>query len=87
VQISAVVSVETKELLDHYSAATGVKKGRLIEDALRHHLQALGELPAEAIITPRITLTRESGDRLLEQLASETEPTDALRELLKQDAD
>ena len=38
VQISAHVSVETKKRLDATSRASGVAKGRLVEDALVHHL-------------------------------------------------
>ena len=48
-QISAVVSETTKELLERHVRATGVKKGYLVEQALRHHLQALQELPAEVV--------------------------------------
>ena len=40
-QISAYVSDTTKELVERYVEAHGVKKGRLIEEALLHHLQAL----------------------------------------------
>ncbi|HEX8441676.1 hypothetical protein [Archangium sp.] len=46
-QISAYVSDTTKELVERYVEAHGVKKGRLIEEALLHHLQALRELPAD----------------------------------------
>jgi len=82
-QISAYVSDATKNRLDLYVRETGVKKARVIEDALNAHLDALDELPADAIIPTRIVLTRESGERLLERIAAEPRPTPALRELLQ----
>jgi hypothetical protein len=85
-QISAVVTRETKELLERHVRATGVKKGFLIEDALRHHLLALQELPADLIVHPRLVVSRKSGEELLERLAS-TRPTDALRDLMARDGD
>jgi hypothetical protein len=83
-QISAFISAETKEELEKYSRATGVKKGRVIEDALRHHLQALRELPLDAIIHPRIVLTRASGEALVKHLKSRSRPTAALRKLMSE---
>ena len=63
-QISAIVTRETKELLDRHVQATGVKKGFLIEDALRHHLLALQELPADMIVHPRLVVSRKSGEEI-----------------------
>jgi len=81
-QISAVVSETTKELLERHVRATGVKKGYLIEQALRHHLQALQELPTDVVIRPALVVTRRSGSALLEQI-EKAEPTEALRDLLR----
>jgi hypothetical protein len=81
-RISAFVSQETKELLERHVRATGVKKGHLIEQALRHHLQALQELPADVIVHPRLVVTRKSGKAMLEQMEQGT-PTDALRDLMR----
>jgi hypothetical protein len=81
-QISALVSPTTKALLDRYVRATGVKKGHLVEQALRHHLQALEELPADAVIHPRLVVTRKSGDAILEHIRT-AEPTDTLRRLVR----
>jgi hypothetical protein len=67
-QIFALVSRTTKELLEGYVRATGLKKGRIVEQALRHHLQALQELPADVIVHPRIVVTRKSGEMILKQL-------------------
>jgi len=81
-QISAVVSRTTKELLERYVRATGVKKGHLIEQALRHHLQALQEVPTDVIVHPRLVVTRESGDVVLKEMAR-GRPTQALRDLMR----
>lgn len=81
-QISAVISETTKELLERHVRATGVKKGYLVEQALRHHLQALQELPADVIVHPRIVVTRKSGGALLREI-EKAKPTEALRELLR----
>jgi len=81
-QISAVVSRTTSELLDQHVRATGVKKGRLVEQALRHHLRALQELPADAIVHPTLVVTRRSGQEILKQI-EKGKPTRALRRLLR----
>jgi hypothetical protein len=81
-QISAIVSGTTRELLERHVRATGVKKGRLVEQALRHHLRALQELPADFIVHPTLVVTRESGAAMLEA-AKAGKPTKALRELLR----
>jgi len=81
VQISAVIPATTRDLLERHVRATGMKKGRLIENALRHHLLALQELPADLIVPARIVVTRRSGDRVLRRLESR-KPTPALRELM-----
>lgn len=87
VQISAPISVETKELLERQARATGVKKGHLIESALRYHLRALQELPADALVPARIVLTRRSFEQLVERLRSPGKPTRELRDLIRGDRD
>jgi len=82
IQISALVSRATKDLLERHVRATGVKKGHLVEQALRHHLQALDELPADVIVHPRLVVTRKSGQAILKELRS-GKPTDALRKLMR----
>ena len=81
-QISAVVSRTTSELLERHVRATGVKKGHLVEQALRHHLQALQELPADVVAHPKIVVTRRSGVAILRQMGSGKSPA-ALRRLLR----
>ena len=82
-QISAYVSERTNERLDMFVRETGVKKARLIEDAINSHLDALESLPADAIIPTRIVLAPESWDRLMERLEAPPNPTPALRKLMQ----
>ncbi len=81
-QISALVSETTRELLERHVRATGVKKGHLVEQALRHHLQALHELPADIIVHPRLVVTRKSGEAILREM-EKGRPTEALRDLMR----
>jgi hypothetical protein len=81
-QISAFVSQSTRDLLQKHVRATGVKKGYLVEQALRHHLQALHELPADVIVHPKLVVTRRSGEAILKRMRS-GKPTKALRDLMR----
>jgi hypothetical protein len=82
IQISAVVSATTKELLERRVRATGVKKAHLVEQALRHHLMALEALPTDVIVHPRLVVTRKSGAAILTQMKS-GKATRALRDLMR----
>jgi uncharacterized protein (DUF1778 family) len=86
-QISAPISNETKELLEQHVKATGVKKGHLVESALRYHLRALHELPADVLVPPRLVLTHRSFGQVVERLHSPGKPTKALRDLMSGDGD
>ena len=81
-QISAHISEETKEQVERYADAHGVKKGALVEQALLHHLQALRELPADLIIPPRLELSEASFSQAAELTSQSRTPTKALRELM-----
>jgi hypothetical protein len=81
-QISALVSRTTKELLERHVRATGVKKGHLVEQALRHHLQALQELPADIVVHPKLVVTRKSGEAILKQI-EKSKSSSALRRLMR----
>jgi uncharacterized protein (DUF1778 family) len=81
-QISAIVSEETQRLLDATVQKRGMKKGFVIEIALRHYLLALNAVPGEFITPPVLTVTPESWQSVTEALADSSEPTQALRELL-----
>jgi uncharacterized protein (DUF1778 family) len=86
-QISAFVSATTKDELERYTRATGVRKNHFIEEALQHHLLALRELPADVIVHPRIVLTPESGARVAKGLARPAKPTKKLRALMSRGDD
>jgi hypothetical protein len=81
-KISAIVSQSTRNLLERHVRATGVKKARLVEQALRHHLHALRELPADVIIHPTLVVTRRSGAAIVKQIKS-GKATKALRVLMR----
>jgi len=82
-QISAEISLATKELLERYSRAHGVKKQFLIENALLHHIQALEELPAGVIIPPRLVVSAASGRKIAGLVARKRKPSRALVELMR----
>lgn len=82
-RISAPISKETKDLLERQARATGIKKGHLIEVALRYHLRALQELPADALVPARIVLTGRSFEQVADRLGSPGKPTKALRDLMR----
>jgi hypothetical protein len=82
VHLSARVDPTTKALLDRYVRSTGVKKGHVLEEALRHHLQALQALASEVIVHPVLVLTGESGERVRREIRR-GRPTRALRALMR----
>jgi len=84
-QISAPVSEDTKRMLDEFVRVSGQKKSFVIESALRHHMHALQELPADVIIPPRLVVTRASGDAILERLNGTPPRNSKLRALLRGD--
>ena len=84
-QISAIISGSTKEMVDRYTEARGVKKGHLIEEALLHHLQALRELPADIIIPPRITVDEQTAKILQERVEKPRNPTKAMEALFSEE--
>ncbi len=80
-QISAHIPTELKARLDKYVRAHGVTRQHLVEQALEHHLSALEELPAEAIVPTRIVLTAQSAERVADLLENPPQPTDAMKRL------
>jgi hypothetical protein len=81
-QISAYISASTKQQVERYAEAHGVKKGYLVEEALLHHLQALRELPADIVIPPRLTITSKSFETVAKLAKRPRKPTKALRDLM-----
>lgn len=82
-QISALISPETKERLERFARARGLKKGYLIESALLHHISALEALPADVIVPPRLVVSRQSGEAILERIAHPNAPTPAMLALFE----
>jgi len=82
-QISAEISEGTRQLLERYSRAHGVKKQFLIETALLHHIQALEQLPASVIIPPRLVVSAASGRKIAEMATKRRKPTRDLVELMR----
>lgn len=82
IQISAYISGATKEQLETYAEAHGIKKGHLVEEALLHHFQALRELPADLIVPPRIVVSKASFARIARLVSRPRRPAPALRKLM-----
>ena len=59
-RLSTAISRETRELLERYAKRTGVKKGRLIEEALRSYLIAHEGLPSDLLAPSTVQLTAGS---------------------------
>ena len=83
-QVSAYISNETKVMLEKFSAKTGQKKGFILEQALLHYINANQELPADIIIPPSITISKDVYENVI---MADREPTQALRDLLNEDKD
>lgn len=80
-RIPAFVSGTTKDLLDEYADAHGLKKAHLIEETILHHLQALQELPMDVIIPARLAVSSDCGRRVLASVVRPGRPTKAMRKL------
>jgi len=81
-QISAYISDSTRQRLDMFVRETGLKKGRVIEDALAYHLDALTQLPADAIVPTRVVISDETAAEIASLEAEEPRPTAALQRLM-----
>ena len=82
-QLSTPISRETREMLDRYTKRTGVKKGHLIEEALRSYLIAHEGLPPDLLIPSTVQLTPASSKKFVRELRG-TKPNAALKKLMKQ---
>lgn len=81
-QISALISRDTRDLLERYVRETGVKKGHLIEAALRQYLQALEAIPRDVIVHSRVVVSPRSGKTILAEIRR-GKPNRALRNLMR----
>ena len=80
-QISAHIAESTSEELDRYVDARGLKKGYVIEQAIRHHLRALRELPPDVIVPPRLVVSAATAAHLANRMENPRKPTAAMRAL------
>lgn len=87
VQISAQISEATRNRLDLYARETGMKKSRLVEDAIQSHLDTLDAVPAQYVIPARVIVDAETWDWVLAEMENAGEPTPALRELMQRQRD
>lgn len=86
VQISAQISEAARQRLDAYARETGMKKSRLVEDAIMAHLDTLGTVPAEYVIPATVLVDEESWDTVMRDIEQPSEPTHALRQLMQRHA-
>ena len=81
IQISAHVPRWLKERMERYVTASGVTRAHLIQQALLHHLQALEELPPDAIVPVRLVITRESAQHVRDRINRPPKPTEEMKRL------
>jgi uncharacterized protein (DUF1778 family) len=86
-QISAYVSVGTKKKLDQLARARGLRKAFVMEQALQYYFRSLEELPEETFLPPRLVLSPESFERVLNLIDNPSTPTKAMLELMNDDPD
>ncbi len=82
VQISAQISEATRDRLDLYARETGMKKSRLVEDAILAHLDTLDAVPSEYVVPASLIVGTITWDAVLADIENPAEPTSALRELM-----
>jgi hypothetical protein len=72
-------------LVEEYVKTYGVKKAFLIETALRHHLLALRELPADVVLPPKMVVSTRFGEALLVRMENPDPPSEDLKALFTND--
>jgi uncharacterized protein (DUF1778 family) len=82
-QISAQVSPSAKQLLDEFSALSGIKKNRIVEDALWFYVCARLELPESAMVPACMVLTERGAAVVERRLTEPPQATPALVRLMK----
>lgn len=80
-----MIADTTRERLERFARQHGVKKSHLIETAILHHLAALEELPADVVVPPVITLSRERGAEVARRIERAGPPTPAMKALFDGD--
>jgi uncharacterized protein (DUF1778 family) len=80
-QISAHISLPTKEALERFVRETGMTRTHFIEQALLYHLQALRELPVDVLVPARLVLDTDSATRVRDLSERPPKPTAAMKRL------
>ena len=86
-QISVLVSVGTKSKLDQLVRARGLRKGFVMEQALQYYFRSLEELPEAAFLPPRVVLSADSFQEVLDLVENPPAPTRAMLELMNGNPD
>lgn len=81
-QLSTPITRETREMLDRYSRKTGIKKGHLVEEALRSYLIARESLPPDLVVPSTVELTAASSKKFVRELRAR-KPNAALKKLMR----
>jgi len=81
IQISAIISAETKARLEAYVREHGIKQSFLVERALQHHLAAMDAIPSDVLIPPVVIINKTSAARLAERLINPPPPTEEMKAL------
>jgi len=82
-RIWARVSASVKQLLDQFSAESGISKSRIVEDAVCLYVRARQELPASAIVPARLTLSERGAAAVEQSLVQPPQATPALVSLMR----
>jgi len=82
-QVSATISVSTKEKLDRFTEELGLKKNFVVEQALLYFMESRRQLPDEAFIPTRLVLDDEDLERVAARLSAKPSATPKLRELMR----
>ncbi len=82
-QVSATVSVATKDKLDRFTEQLGLKKNFVVEQALLFFMESRRDLPDEAFVPTRIVLDDERFDELITRLETPPAPTKRLIQLMR----
>ena len=81
-QLSTPITRETRDMLDRYSKRTGIKKGHLVEEALRSYLIAHEGLPRDVVVPSTLVLSAASSKKFMRELRGRR-ASDALKKLMR----
>lgn len=82
-QIVVTISETTKKKLERFTASHGLEKVMVVEQALLSFLEATRKLPDEALGFSRLVVADRGFDRVAKLVTNPTEPTEALREVMR----